>query len=107
MTCSRRRALAGMIIGHMVADGPLQPRGLSIAKGRYWSAKVFHGAVHGTSVGLATGSVALGLAETITHVAIDHAKRSGLLTTQQDQTFHVLCKFAWCLAMATSKRCES
>jgi hypothetical protein len=95
----RTGVLAGMIVGHLVADGPMQPQALSLAKGHDWRAKLLHAAIHGGAVALATRSVTLGLAETAAHATIDHAKRSGHLTTRQDQTLHILCKIAWWLAM--------
>lgn len=107
MTHFRTGVLAGMIVGHLVADGPMQPPALSLAKGYDWRAKLLHAAIHGGAVALATRSVTLGLAETAAHATIDHAKRSGHLTMQQDQALHIMCKVGWWLAMGLAATADT
>ena len=92
------RTFAMLISGHLLADGPLQPRWLSDAKGRRWEAMALHACVHGAAVVLATGQPALGVAEAIAHATTDKLKRAGRLTVAQDQTIHVLHKLVWWLA---------
>lgn len=87
-----------LIAGHFVADYPLQGDFLATAKVkgplRVWH--LFgHSAIQGGMVGLVTGSLILGLAETAVHMAIDEAKVRGWTTFGQDQAFHVVCKVAW------------
>lgn len=92
-----------LIVGHFIADYPLQGEFLAKAKSRvagipgvpWYQALIAHAAIHGGAVGLATGSVALGAAETIVHAVIDDAKCRGRLSYDQDQALHVLCKAAW------------
>lgn len=96
------RRLALLVAGHGVADGPLQPPALSIAKGHRWQALAAHAAVHGVAVALVTRRPLLGLAEAAAHAAIDRAKRRGRLTMAQDQALHILCKVAWS-ALATHR----
>lgn len=87
-----------LMAGHFVADYPLQGDFLANAKQkgplRLWH--LFgHAAIHGGAVGLITGSLALGLIETVVHVAIDEAKTRGFTTFAQDQALHVICKALW------------
>lgn len=100
-------ALFWMLVGHALADYPLQGDFLAQAKNRntalgaqFWPwALGSHALIHGGAVALATGSVGLGLAETILHAVIDEAKCSGHLTLNEDQAAHVLCKITWALAV--------
>lgn len=92
-----------LMAGHFVADYPLQGDFLANAKQkgplRLWH--LFgHSAIHGGAVGLTTGSLALGLAETAVHMAIDEAKTRGFTTFAQDQALHVFCKAAWVAIIA-------
>lgn len=97
--------LLWMLIGHALADYPLQGDWLSRAKNQTLSlvpgeviwpgALACHAAVHAGAVKLATGSWALAGCEFIAHVAIDYAKCAGKLTYNADQTLHVVCKLIW------------
>lgn len=98
-------ALAWMLIGHAVADYPLQGDWLSKAKNPMldpvpgqviWPmALLSHAAIHAGAVKLATGSWALAGAELVAHTVIDYGKCRGLLTYNQDQVAHIACKLSW------------
>jgi hypothetical protein len=100
-------ALFWMLVGHALADFPLQGPFLSEAKNprtaigaQFWPwALGAHGLIHGGAVALATGSVVLGLAETVLHAIIDAAKCSGHLSLHEDQLAHVACKLCWALVL--------
>lgn len=100
--------LALLIVGHMLADYPLQGDFLARAKSRtnaipgvpWQHAMLAHSVIHGGFVGMITGSVLLGLAETVVHFWIDDWKCSGGLTYHQDQLLHGLCKVAWVTVLA-------
>lgn len=93
-----------LLVGHALADQPLQPAWLSAAK-RRWStegrkgvwvmALGGHGLIHGGFVALLTGSWVLGAAETVAHALIDFAKCERKIGMWTDQTLHVLCKVVW------------
>lgn len=98
-------ALLLMLIGHAVADYPLQGDWLAKAKNHTLSlvpgeviwpgALASHAAIHAGAVWLVTGSWALACAEFAAHSVIDFAKCDGRLTYNQDQALHVACKVAW------------
>lgn len=96
--------LAGaLLVGHCIADYPLQGDFLARAKNRaapipgvpWYQALGAHAIMHGGVVGLITGIWWLGVLEAIAHAAIDHAKCSGKLTFNQDQALHIACKLLW------------
>lgn len=98
--------LAGaLIVGHAIADYPLQGDFLARAKNRtapipgvpWWQALGAHAIMHGGVVGLLTGIWWLGMLEALAHAAIDDAKCHGRLSFNQDQALHVLCKGVWLL----------
>ncbi|KKN68487.1 hypothetical protein LCGC14_0451230 [marine sediment metagenome] len=102
-----------MMVGHALADFPLQPRDMTVGKNRhrvpdnippgqtlatvwpYWMTA--HALTHGGAVALATGSVALGMAETVIHWMTDFAKCENWTTVHQDQAIHMICKVGWML----------
>lgn len=98
-----------MLIGHAVADYPLQGDWLSRAKNptlalvpgeTIWpGALACHAGIHAGAVWLATGSWLLASAEFAAHAAIDLAKCRGHLTYNGDQGLHVACKAVWWLAL--------
>lgn len=102
-------ALIWMLIGHAVADYPLQGDWLSKAKNPtlqlvpgevIWPmALLSHSAIHAGAVKLATGSWVLAGAEFIAHTAIDYSKCRGVITYNQDQIAHVACKLCWASAL--------
>ena len=54
-----------------------------------------HGLINGALVYWITGSVALGLAETILHILIDFCSCERWINLFQDQILHILCKGVW------------
>lgn len=100
-----------LIVGHAVADFPLQTDTMAKGKNRhsppfnvpvgqvpmrvwpYWLAS--HALVHGGIVALVTGNVWLGIAEFVAHCLIDAAKCENLTTIHQDQALHIGCKLLW------------
>lgn len=102
--------LALLLVGHALADYPLQGDFLAKAKNRllpiagvpWWQALSAHAAIHAGFVGCLTGSLWLGLAELVAHWLVDDAKCRGRLTFNQDQALHVVCKVVWAaLAVAS------
>jgi len=96
-----------LVVGHALADYPLQGDFLSKAKNRaapipgvpWWQALGAHSVIHGGAVGLITGIWWLGVAEAVVHAFIDDAKCKGRLTFSQDQSLHIALKALW-LAVA-------
>lgn len=94
---------AALIVAHAVCDYPLQGDFLSKAKNRtapipgvpWQQALGAHAIMHGGAVWLITGSLWLGLAETVAHALIDDAKCRGRLSFNADQALHVVCKLLW------------
>jgi len=92
-----------LIVGHFIADYPLQGDFLSKAKNKkntipgipWWQAMIAHCVIHGGFVGIITGSVLLGIAETVLHFIIDYEKCDGQISYNEDQWMHILCKLAW------------
>lgn len=92
-----------LLVGHGVADYPLQGDFLARAKnhtapipGIPWPWALFwHALMHGGAVALVTHSVTLGIAETTIHIGIDWLKCDGRTTFNTDQWLHVICKVAW------------
>jgi len=98
-------ALLWMLIGHAVADYPLQGDWLSKAKNptlnlvagqTIWPlALMSHAAIHAGAVKLATGSWVLAAAEFSAHTFIDFVKCRGIISYNQDQAAHIGCKLCW------------
>ncbi|MCJ2055136.1 DUF3307 domain-containing protein [Methylobacterium sp. J-048] len=98
-----------MLIGHAVADYPLQGDWLSKAKNptlklvpgeTIWpGAMASHAGILAGAVWLATASPALAMSEFAAHFAIDVTKCRGRLTYNQNQLAHVGCKVVWALGM--------
>lgn len=94
-----------LLVGHALADYPLQGDFLARAKNRtmplpgipWWQALGAHVTIHAGFVGVITGSLWLALAEALSHFLIDDAKCRGRLTFNQDQALHVGCKVVWVL----------
>lgn len=93
------RLLFWLLFGHALADYPLQGDFLSRAKRRdgvpgfpWWLALSSHALIHGGFTALITGSVLLGVAETINHFVIDYAKCQNKIGIVTDQALHVFCK---------------
>ncbi len=96
-----------LVVGHSLADYPLQGDFLAKAKNRAnpipgvpWYQGLFaHAAIHAGFVGVITGSPFLGLCEFILHARIDDAKCMGRITYNQDQALHLFCKVVWVLVL--------
>lgn len=97
--------LALLVVGHMLADYPLQGDFLARGKNRtsplpgvpWQHPMAAHSIIHGGFVGIITGSLWLGLAETVIYAVTDDAKCRGRITYHVDQTIHVFCKVIWAL----------
>lgn len=96
-----------LVIGHAVADYPLQGEFLAMCKNRRFLVRLkdparppelwvycmaAHCLIHAGAVWLITGSVVLGVVELVLHWALDQAKCEGKTTFATDQWGHVLCK---------------
>ncbi len=92
-----------LLAGHALCDFSLQTDFMAKAKNRHTESLVLmwpyalcsHAAIHGLVVTIATGSQALGIAETIAHAAVDFGKNEGWFGFHFDQALHVFCKAAW------------
>ena len=97
-----------MLVGHALADFPLQGDFLANGKNRntplgkvYWVYCLpAHGLIHGGAVAYVTGNVYLGIAETVAHMAIDWLKCEGKIGMKADQALHIGCKLLWLLLIA-------
>ena len=91
-----------LLAGHFIADYPMQGDFLSRAKNHtnpiagvpWYQALMAHATIHGAFVGLITGSLFLGVIETILHAMIDYRKCAGRIGYNQDQAWHVSVKAA-------------
>jgi hypothetical protein len=99
-----------LLVGHAVADFPLQAGPMAVEKCRrsasdlqrtvpwfYWLTA--HALIHGGAVFFVTGSLFLALLETVVHWLIDFAKCEGLFGIHVDQALHVGCKVLWCVLL--------
>jgi hypothetical protein len=99
-----------LIVGHCLADYPLQGDFISKAKNEHnpipnvpwYQAMAAHCIIHGGFVGVITGSWVFGIGEAVLHFFIDSDKCAGRLSYNQDQFFHFLCKVGWWLAFTIS-----
>lgn len=98
-----------LVFAHMLGDYPLQGEFLAKAKNRFaplcgvpwYQALAAHSLIHGGLVGIVTGSIWLGLAETLLHAWIDDLKCRNRIGYNLDQALHLLCKLLWVGLMAT------
>jgi len=97
-----------LLVGHAVADFPLQAGPMATEKCRrsttplqtsvpwyYWLSA--HAVIHGGAVAWITGSLTLGLLETVVHWVIDFGKCENWFGIHVDQALHVGCKVLWCV----------
>lgn len=92
-----------LLVGHALADYPLQGDFLAKAKNGlapiagvpWWQALSAHALIHAGFVAAITGSIWLGLAEFSAHWWIDNAKCRGRIGFNVDQLLHVACKVFW------------
>lgn len=96
-----------LIVAHALADYPLQGDFLARAKNHrapiagvpWYQALMAHAVIQGGGVYLITGSLTLGLAETVAHAVIDYLKSDGRISFNFDQGAHIACKVLWALLM--------
>lgn len=99
--------LCWLIVGHALADYPLQGDFLARCKSHHtgnaeypwWLCLFMHAAIHGGMVAVVTGSLACGIAETVIHACIDCGKCDGRFGFVTDQILHLLCKVLWVAAL--------
>lgn len=99
-----------LLVGHALADYPLQGDFLARAKNHtapipgvpWYQALAAHSLIHGGFVYVITGSLWLGLFEVGLHACFDYGKCDGALSFNQDQALHALFKVYWAGAVATS-----
>ncbi len=108
-----------LVVAHFLCDYPLQGNYLAMAKNRHvyehdgkvYSVSKFSGAdrkwkewfwalsghaiIHGGAVALITGIWWLGVLEALAHWFIDDFKCAGLLSYDNDQILHIVCKVVW------------
>jgi hypothetical protein len=92
-----------LLVGHCLADYPMQGDYMTQAKNRYtklgkdvWQIVLLsHAAIHGGMVYFITGSIYLGIAELICHTVIDLAKCERKIGFNTDQLLHAVCKVIW------------
>ncbi len=106
-----------MIIGHAIADYPMQGAFLAKAKDRYsdsgqlfgeshppkglWiHALTAHSLVHAGAIWLITGSPLLAAIETLLHWFIDFAKCEGWTSFTIDQLLHIVCKAIYAIILS-------
>lgn len=98
-----------LLVGHALADYPLQGDFLAQAKNRntpigkvFWPhALSAHAMIHAGFVAVITGSPLLGLAEAVVHAFTDWLKCEGKITLNVDQAIHVACKVLWAVLIVT------
>lgn len=99
------------LIGHAMADFPLQGDFVSRFKNRHWPKPedpkldipdsvwlyclTSHSLIHGGFVWAITANPALGAIEVVTHWLIDFMKGEGVTNFHSDQILHILCKLAY------------
>lgn len=92
-----------LVVGHVLADYPLQGDFIATAKDRnsplgklFWPhALGAHAMIHAGFVALVTGSIWLGLAEAVIHAVTDFCKCEKRISLNVDQAIHFACKFLW------------
>jgi hypothetical protein len=92
-----------LLVGHAVADYPLQGDFLARAKnhrqplpGVPWQiCLVAHALIHAGAVMAITHNLILALSELSCHIVIDFCKSEGWYGFAADQALHVVCKILW------------
>jgi hypothetical protein len=103
MNLSLEMMLFLLVVGHALADYPLQGDFLANGKNRntaigaiFWPHALFaHSVIHGGFVAIITGSVFLGILETAIHAVTDWLKCENKISLRTDQAIHFACKVAW------------
>jgi len=107
--------LFALMIGHALADFPLQGDFLAIGKERHgdlekltgttwprgmWAyCLTMHSLIHAGAVWIITGNVVLGAIEFALHWLIDFAKSSNVTNFYVDQCLHAACKIGYVVAL--------
>lgn len=94
-----------LLIGHALADYPLQGDFLARAKNHrapipgvpWYQALGAHALIHAGMVWAITGFWWMGVMEFAAHALIDYAKCDGKIGFNADQFAHVLCKLSYVL----------
>lgn len=105
MTLPFVETLWQLILGHSVADFALQSKHAARMKNRntdegrniWFQALMAHSLVNGAAVYIITGSMGLGIAETLLHFWIDYGKCDNWYGMTVDQALHIGCKLSWAL----------
>lgn len=92
-----------LVLGHLVADYPLQTDFIAKFKSRlnslpavpWYYVLAGHAGAHAAAVGLLTASPLLALFEFVLHFLIDAAKCEGWTSIHTDQVWHIFCKAVW------------
>ena len=96
--------LFALLVGHFLADYPLQGDFLARAKDRHsdlakhfdWRhAMCAHVMIHAGFVAAVTGSLGLAFLEAGIHFFTDCAKCDKRISLNTDQAIHITCKYAW------------
>jgi hypothetical protein len=105
-----------LLIGHAIADYPMQGTFLATAKDRHGDSSALfgkqgpppgmwihaltaHSLIHAGFVWVITGSALLAAVESILHWAIDFVKCEGLTRFTTDQLLHVACKAVYAIIL--------
>jgi hypothetical protein len=101
-----------LMAGHALADFSLQTEFMAIGKNRntelgkdhWFYCLTGHAFIQGGIVLLLTGSLGLGITETILHWIIDFLKCENRISFRTDQFLHIFCKITWwaCFVIRTS-----
>ena len=105
--------LFALLIGHSLADHPLQGEYLALYKNRHNAPEphlarqptlwphclTVHSLIHAGAVWIVTTSPLLGLIEFILHWIIDFAKAERWTNFHVDQLLHVVCKIGYVIAI--------
>lgn len=100
---------AAFVVGHALADFPLQSEYLARQKQRRTSdgqaewlvALTAHCVIHAGAVWLISGSLAYGLIELFLHALIDLAKGERKIGLATDQLLHLGCKLGYVIALTS------
>lgn len=106
-----------LVIGHAIADFPLQGQFLATGKNRHvklpdpegapfpgnlWVyCLTAHALIHSGTVWLITGSLVFALTELVLHWLIDFAKNERWTSFASDQALHVACKALYAVLIAS------
>ena len=98
-----------LIASHFVCDYVLQTDPIARGKNRntesclfgvnWWYWMTSHSVTHGLGVGVITGSITLGLLETVAHWLIDFGKCEKWYGLHVDQLLHGVCKVLWVIIL--------